>query len=542
MKKAQKTQIKKFLTQELKKKVLPFLKLDKVSPTVEKIYQKTMEILPKLLKQEETPEENLETKKISIKTTEPDTKIKPSLVVIESNYSVLTPKLADDPKKQDKKPAVLSIPAYKTGKFNIPVNAVNQTENKFKVKTEFAKFLTPEVKTTKATVASQTLTPEVKTTKATVASETLKPAQQIKAKFEPNAQTAGGSESAKIVTLKTDKPGKKEIALVGEAGKEIIDQDTGSVIPVEMMKRIRSEPKVEDSELKILATDGLKQQSSVLLPKHDRMQLMNMVESGQLRNTTSLAEDGTVTLEAPAHFLGLVTGAARVANVASKGMKAAGGIAKAVGGVARSLAKTGLNAAKAAAKQGSQTVKEAVDEKINKVQGLMASVSGGGSGGAVKVAKGESQDLGSELEKQRQSSAQFSAMQQSTSGLKTKETTDEMSEAAEPAQPPQAQEKSSGLGDMIGGALKGVGSVVGAVGGGLASGLGAAAMMNPGFALMKSLFGSSEEEQNKEKKATVVMQSGGSTVNVTNIAYQYDVYKKTAEDSFMLPNYRREYG
>lgn len=525
MKKAQKTQIKKFLTQELKKKVLPFLKLDKVSPTVEKIYQKTMEILPKLLKQEETPEENLETKKISVKSTEPDTKIKPSLVVIESNYSVLTPKLADDPKKQDKKPAVLSIPAYKTGKFNMPVNAVNQTENKFKVKTEFAKFLTPEVKTTKATVASQT----------------LKPAQQIKAKFEPNAQTAGGSESPKIVTLKTDKPGKKEIALVGEAGKEIIDQDTGSVIPVEMMKRIRSEPKVEDSELKILATDGLKQQSSVLLPKHDRMQLMNMVESGQLRNTTSLAEDGTVTVEAPAHFLGLVTGAARVANVASKGMKAAGGIAKAVGGVARSLAKTGLNAAKAAAKQGSQTVKEAVDEKINKVQGLMASVSGGGSGGAVKAAKGESQDLGSELEKQRQSSAQFSAMQQSTSGLKTKETTDEMSEASEPAQPPQAQEKSSGLGDMIGGALKGVGSVVGAVGGGLASGLGAAAMMNPGFALMKSLFGSSEE-QNKEKKATVVMQSGGSTVNVTNIAYQYDIYKKTAEDSFMLPNYRREYG
>ena len=539
MKKAQKTQIKKFLTQELKKKVLPFLKLDKVSPTVEKIYQKTIEILPKLLKQEEKLEENLETKKISVESPQTGNRIKPSLITVESNYSVLLPKndqkellvsvrkqnAINDSKKQDSKAPILSIPAYKTGKFNMPVNAVNQTENKFKVKTEFAKFLTPEVKTTKATVASQT----------------LKPAQQIKAKFEPNAQTAGGSESPKIVTLKTDKPGKKEIALVGEAGKEIIDQDTGSVIPVEMMKRIRSEPKVEDSELKILATDGLKQQSSVLLPKHDRMQLMNMVESGQLRNTTSLAEDGTVTVEAPAHFLGLVTGAARVANVASKGMKAAGGIAKAVGGVARSLAKTGLNAAKAAAKQGSQTVKEAVDEKINKVQGLMASVSGGGSGGAVKVAKGESQDLGSELEKQRQSSAQFSAMQQSTSGLKTKETTDEMSEASEPAQPPQAQEKSSGLGDMIGGALKGVGSVVGAVGGGLASGLGAAAMMNPGFALMKSLFGSSEE-QNKEKKATVVMQSGGSTVNVTNIAYQYDIYKKTAEDSFMLPNYRREYG
>lgn len=529
MKKAQKTQIKKFLTQELKKKVLPFLKLDKVSPTVEKIYQKTIEILPKLLKPEEKPEENLETKKISVKSTEQGDKIKPNLVAIESNYSVLTPKLVDDPKKQDKKSSVLSIPAYKIGKFTIPTNAINQTENKFKVKTDFAKFLTPEVKKTKTTLDSQT----------------LKPAQEIKAKFEPNAQSAGGSEPPKIVTLKTDKPGKKEIALVGEAGKEIIDQDTGSVIPIEMMKRIRTEPKVKnskDSELKILATDGLNQQSSVLLPKHDRMQLMSMVESGQLRNTTSLAEDGTVTVEAPAHFLGLVTGAAKVANVASKGMKAAGGIAKAAGSAVRSLAKTGLNVAKAAAKQGSETVKEAVDEKISKVQGLMASMSGGGSGGVVKpAAKNESQDLASELEKQRQSSAQFSAIQQSTSGLKTKEPTDDIAEATEPPQTQQPQERNGGIGDMIGGALRGVGSVVGAVGGGLASGLGAAAMMNPGFAMMKTLFGSSEQ-QDREKKSTVVMQTGGSTVNVTNIAYQYDIYKKTAEDSFMLPNYRREYG
>lgn len=527
MKKAQKTQIKKFLTQELKKKVLPFLKLDKVSPAVERIYQKTIEILPKLLKPEEKAEESLGTNKISNKITEPDAKIKPRLVTVESNYSIFVPNPINNTKKQDKKETVLSIPAYKTGKFNTPTNAVKQNENKFEIKTNFAKFLSPDVKTKKTTLAS----------------ETLKPTQQIKAKFEPNAQTAGGSEPPKIVMLRTDKPGKKEVALVGEAGKEIIDQDTGSVIPIEMLKRVRSEPKAEDSQLKILATDGLKQQSSVLLPKHDRMQLMNMVESGQLRNTTSLAEDGTVTVEAPAHFLGLVTGAAKVANVASKGMKAAGGIAKTVGGVAKSLAKTGLNAAKAAAKQGSETVKAAVDEKLNKVQGLMASVSGGGSGGAVKAAtKGESQqDLGSELKQQQQSSAQFSAMQQSTSGLKTKEPTDAISEEAEPVQPPQAQEKNSGIGDMIGGALKGVGSVVGAVGGGLASGLGAAAMMNPGFAMMKSLFGSSEDKD-KEKKATVVMQTGGSTVNVTNIAYQYDVYKKTAEDSFMLPNYRREYG
>jgi hypothetical protein len=67
-------------------------------------------------------------------------------------------------------------------------------------------------------------------------------------------------------------------------------------------------------------------------------------------------------------------------------------------------------------------------------------------------------------------------------------------------------------------------------------------MMSPGFALMQSLFGASQKKDDQEKKANVVLQTGGSTVNVTNIAYQYDIYRKTAEDSFMLPNYRREYG
>ena len=498
MKKAQKTQIKKFLTQELKKKVLPFLKLDKVSPIVERIYQKTIEVLPKLIKPEESIEDSPELKQVLVETNTNTPSKKPNFTKIETNYSVLLPKneekqllsifkigtLTNNIKTDKFNNNLLSIPAYKSGKFN-------------------------------------------------------KNIQQIKAKLEPNATTAGGNEPPKIVFLNTDKPGKKEAALVGEAGKEIIDQDTGSVIPVEMMQRLKQqEPNQKESGLKILATDGLNQQSSVLLARHDKMSLINMVQSGQLQNKPSINETGAIQIETPAHFLGVVTGAAKVAKVAKAGMKAAGGIAKGLGG----LAKTGLKAAKAAMREGTEVVKEEVEKQVGKVQGLMSSVSGS-SGASVKAAtKEESKDLGVELEKQRQSSAQFSVMQQSSGGLQRKETTDDIGEEAQSTIESQKPESGSGVGSVVGGALQGIGSAIGGVASGLGAGLGAAAMMSPGFALMQSLFGASQKKDDQDKKANVVLQTGGSTVNVTNIAYQYDIYKKTAEDSFMLPNYRREYG
>jgi|694.fasta_scaffold16364_7 hypothetical protein len=511
MKKAQKTQIKKFLTQELKKKVLPFLKLNKVSPIVEKIYQKTIEVLPKLIKPEESMEDSPELKQVLVETNTNTSPKKPNFAKIETNYSVLLPKneekqllsvfkigtLTNKIKTDKFNNNLLSIPAYKSGKIG--------------VKSDFSNSLVP----------------------------TRKNIEQIKAKLEPNATTAGGNEPPKIVFLNTDKPGKKEAALVGEAGKEIIDQDTGSVIPVEMMQRLKQqEPKQKESGLKILATDGLNQQSSVLLARHDKMSLINMVQSGQLQNKPSINETGAIQIETPAHFLGVVTGAAKVAKVAKAGMKAAGGIAKGLGG----LAKTGLKAAKAAMREGTEVVKEEVEKQVGKVQGLMSSVSGS-SGASVKAAtKEESKDLGAELEKQKQSSAQFSAMQQSSGGLQRKEATDDIGEDAQSTIESQKPESGSGVGSVVGGALQGIGSAIGGVASGLGAGLGAAAMMSPGFALMQSLFGASQKKDDQDKKANVVLQTGGSTVNVTNIAYQYDIYKKTAEDSFMLPNYRREYG
>jgi hypothetical protein len=86
---------------------------------------------------------------------------------------------------------------------------------------------------------------------------------------------------------------------------------------------------------------------------------------------------------------------------------------------------------------------------------------------------------------------------------------------------------------------------IGAAAGGLASGIGSAiggiasAYGSIGGALIGGIFGNGKE---KESKPVVVQGNGAAPMSVTNITYQYDIYRKTADDSFMLPNYRREYG
>jgi len=90
----------------------------------------------------------------------------------------------------------------------------------------------------------------------------------------------------------------------------------------------------------------------------------------------------------------------------------------------------------------------------------------------------------------------------------------------------------------IGAAAGGIASGVGAAAGGLAAGIGSA-VGGIGGALIGGIFGNG----NKETKQPVVVSSNSAApTNITNITHQYDVYRKTAEDSFMLPNWRREYG
>jgi hypothetical protein len=56
---------------------------------------------------------------------------------------------------------------------------------------------------------------------------------------------------------------------------------------------------------------------------------------------------------------------------------------------------------------------------------------------------------------------------------------------------------------------------------------------------IRALAGSKEKNSEAPVVNTI---SSGAPVSITNISYQYDVYRKTADDSFMLPNFRREYG
>ena len=92
----------------------------------------------------------------------------------------------------------------------------------------------------------------------------------------------------------------------------------------------------------------------------------------------------------------------------------------------------------------------------------------------------------------------------------------------------------------IGAAAGGIASGVGAAAGGLAAGIGSA-VGGIGGALIGGIFGNGKEKE-KESKPVVVQGNGAAPMSVTNITYQYDIYRKTADDSFMLPNYRREYG
>jgi hypothetical protein len=91
------------------------------------------------------------------------------------------------------------------------------------------------------------------------------------------------------------------------------------------------------------------------------------------------------------------------------------------------------------------------------------------------------------------------------------------------------------VGVGVGLAAKGLGA--------LASGIGSLFENSPGMQIMKSILGDEEEEKKKKAAATTVAQDNRVTnTTFNNVMNQYDIYRKTADDSFMLPNYRREYG
>ena len=97
---------------------------------------------------------------------------------------------------------------------------------------------------------------------------------------------------------------------------------------------------------------------------------------------------------------------------------------------------------------------------------------------------------------------------------------------------------------LAGGALAAVGGIAAGVGG-VAAGIGSAvgglagAYATVGGKLIDAVFGGNDK---KESPVSVSTDSRSNSTVINSVSNQYDVYRKTADDSFMLPNYRREYG
>lgn len=103
-----------------------------------------------------------------------------------------------------------------------------------------------------------------------------------------------------------------------------------------------------------------------------------------------------------------------------------------------------------------------------------------------------------------------------------------------------------GVAAVGGGALAAVGGIAAGVGG-VAAGIGAAvggiagAYGTVAGKLIDAAFGTAKK--NETPPVNNIMNDSRSTTTVVNsISNQYDIYRKTADDSFMLPNHRREYG
>ena len=96
---------------------------------------------------------------------------------------------------------------------------------------------------------------------------------------------------------------------------------------------------------------------------------------------------------------------------------------------------------------------------------------------------------------------------------------------------------------LAGGALAAVGGIAAGVGG-VAAGIGSAvgglagAYATVGGKLIDAVFGGND----KKESVSVSNDARSNATIVNSVSNQYDVYRKTADDSFMLPNYRREYG
>jgi hypothetical protein len=536
MKTTHQKQIKTFLKKESEKIYLPFLKTFSKNGKVAQVFQKMMDILPtlKMAKEKiEKPENNLlspipvNTKPrvmtpMTMKSSQTVVNLpqvdKEKLVSMVKNKQILN-KLESPTKNQ----YVLTLPAYEDGKnvdawkeniINVTSeehakrleqesgnNAIKDTGRNLEIAKADALVAASKGNNTSTSnspvVDRPTLNSPVADTPTSKSSDKLSPVttpvSQIKAKLEPTAKTAGGSEGAKI-TVVGDKD--KEASLVGEKGVEAIGKT--EVLP--------------KKEIDDVASTAANTQENAAEPEE--------AGSGAKRGGEVLKDIATTAMS-------FIPGLGAAAGV-MKGLKGLGAVGK-MAGMAKGMGGgSPLSAMSSGGGGGMGGMLGAAGGGGGGMGGMLGAAGGGGGGmgGMLGAAGGGGGGMLGAATKGGGLGGVLGSVGGGLGGLAgaaAMATPMGMALAAAPA---------------IGAAAGGIASGVGAAAGGLAAGIGSA-VGSIGGALIGGIFGNG----NKETKQPVVVSSNSAApTNITNITHQYDVYRKTAEDSFMLPNWRREYG
>jgi len=340
---------------------------------------------------------------------------------------------------------------------------------------------------------------------------------KIEAKLEPNATSAGGIEQAKLVTIQKPNNNKKELVLVGEKGKETINHIDNSIVPIDLIKQIQtkttlvpttnSKSKIETTlvpttnskskiETTLVPTTNSKSKirektnSIKIKAKNDFGHLTDvLVSTNDAKSILSMVKNKSISndvklnnknieIETPAHFLGMLS-------------------------------------------------------KLGKTTGTSV-------GKISKNLKASAKNLTANL---KSNSAQITSNSSNLSNIGTqygeKSSLTTPSSGMEPLPTAQAEEQEKNSGGLLGGIAAAAGGLLGGLGTGLGvmSGLGAgSSMLGKGI---KELLNSGGEAKTVPP---IVQSNSANPTTVTTILNQYDTYRKTADDSFMLPNYRREYG
>lgn len=494
MKKDIKTQIKTFLKKFGDKLPIPFFEKNEKNEKNLSFFQKTIEILPKLLKKKKDNEETADLFKPFVLNSEtygsnfnkkPITPGKLEVKLPKSQQEQLielakTGKISNPIFSDDKNTKILKLPAFENGRpapgsiEEARMDAANASQlAAVNLARRFAKD--PNSPSEVAGLKTQILGAGAGVGKVSAQGSS----EETKAKLEPNATSAGGSEGPKVTVL-AEKSGSPPVAaLVGEKGKETINP-SGSVTPTNELKSATSDSTIG----KQTSTPGGESKSPTL-------SMAKNAASGGIPASPLKAAAGGIS--------------SMIGSMPSiKGLSVAG----AFGALSKLASASSGEAGEATGntQQGGQSnagsaLKAIAPGPLKGAAGLIGGLLGKGGGGG-GVPGGLMPNAGS--------------MAMGIGGV------------------------AAGIGGVaagIGGVAAGVGSVVGGLASGLGKGLGSLMENSPLGMLGKSLFGG--EQPSKE---AVINSNSGAPMIVTNVTYSYDIYRKTADDSFMLPNFRREYG